>query len=62
MKWQEFIFEFFGRRGYFSLRPMPLNEAERQERAAVERRERQGKFKAAETIQTKLSGGSSRPT
>jgi hypothetical protein len=31
--WREFIFEFFGRAGLFSLRPMPMTEAEREEAA-----------------------------
>jgi hypothetical protein len=28
--WREWFFETFGRGGYFSLRPMPKTEAERQ--------------------------------
>jgi len=31
--WREWLFETFGRGGYFSLRPLPMNEAE-QEQAA----------------------------
>ena len=35
--WREFVFEFFGQNGYFSLRPMPMNEAERHEQANQKR-------------------------
>ena len=31
--WREWLFETFGRGGYFSLRPMPMTEAERQQQA-----------------------------
>ena len=31
--WREWLFETFGRGGYFSLRPLPLTEAERQQLA-----------------------------
>jgi len=31
--WREWLFETFGRGGYFSLRPMPMTEAERRQQA-----------------------------
>jgi len=31
--WREWLFETFGRGGYFSLRPLPMTEAERQQLA-----------------------------
>jgi hypothetical protein len=33
--WGEWLFEVFGRGGYFSLRPLPMNDAEREQ--AVEK-------------------------
>ena len=31
--WREWLFETFGRGGYFSLRPMPMTDAEREQQA-----------------------------
>lgn len=35
--WKAFVFEFFGRQGYFSLRPLPVSDAERREHATEQR-------------------------
>jgi hypothetical protein len=32
--WRAWLFETFGRGGYFSLRPLPLSDAERQQQQA----------------------------
>jgi hypothetical protein len=32
-RWREWLFERFGRGGYFSLRPLPMTEAERKQNA-----------------------------
>ena len=34
--WRDWLFETFGRGGYFSLRRLPLTDAERQQKAANE--------------------------